>query len=61
MLPPPGRNRRTLLWIVRIVTRVAIPAAHLDKLLDASYIRESVTGPILTELGALALEPKLGK
>jgi hypothetical protein len=38
-----------------VATRIAIPVAHLDKLLGAGYIIETVTGPVLTDLGEYVL------
>jgi hypothetical protein len=40
---------------------VAIPAAHIEKLLDAGYIHEGVSGPALTDLGVLILEREAHK
>ena len=46
---------QSLAWIATVATRIAIPAAHLHRLLDAGYITESVTGPVLTDLGEYVL------
>ena len=37
-------------------TRIAIPVAHIEKLLTLGYIEESLAGPKVTDLGALILE-----
>jgi len=39
-----------------VATRVAIPVAHIEKLLAAGYARESVTGLVLTDVGIRRLE-----
>jgi hypothetical protein len=46
---------QSLAWVGAVATRIAIPVAHLDKLLDAGYITESVSGPVLTGLGEYVL------
>jgi hypothetical protein len=46
---------QSLAWIASVTTRIAIPVVHLHKLLDAGYIRESVRGPVLTDLGEYVL------
>jgi hypothetical protein len=46
---------QSLCWIAAVATRIAIPVAHLDKLLGAGYIIETVTGPVLTDLGEYVL------
>ena len=46
---------------LHIATRVAIPAAHIKKLLEAGYIHEGLSGPALTDLGALILEREARK
>ena len=60
-MPLTGDELRSLAWIARIATRVAIPAAHIEKLLDAGYVHEGVSGPALTDLGALILEREARK
>jgi hypothetical protein len=42
---------KSLCWIAATSARIAVPSAHLLKLLDAGYIEESVRGPVLTKLG----------
>ena len=46
----------SLRWIAAVTTRAVIPVAHIEKLLATGYIRESVTGLVLTDLGVLRLE-----
>jgi hypothetical protein len=46
---------QSLAWIATVATRIAIPVAHLHKLLDAGYITESVIGPVLTDFGEYIL------
>ena len=46
----------SLQWIGMVATRVAIPVAHIEKLLAAGYARESVTGLVLTDVGIRRLE-----
>ena len=41
----------SLCWIAATSSRIAIPAAHILKLLDAGFIEESVRGPMLTACG----------
>jgi hypothetical protein len=53
--PLTDEELQSLAWIATVATRIAIPAAHLNKLLDAGYIRETVTGPVLTDLGEYVL------
>jgi hypothetical protein len=50
----------SLQWIGMVATRVAIPVAHIDKLLAAGYAQESVTGLVLTDLGIRRLEQEEG-
>ena len=38
------------------IDRMAIPAAHIDKLHDGGYIREGRMGLVLTDLGQLRLK-----
>jgi hypothetical protein len=46
---------QSLHWISMVNPRVAIPVAHIEKLLDGGYVREGANGPILTDLGLLRL------
>ena len=48
----------SLRWIAAVTTRAVIPVDHIEKLLAAGYVRESVTGLVLTDLGVLRLEKK---
>jgi len=41
--------------ISMVNTRVAIPAAHIEKLLDGCCVHEKGSGPVLTNLGLLRL------
>jgi hypothetical protein len=38
-------------WIASIAIRTVIPTAHRKKLLAAGYIRETVSGLVVTDLG----------
>ena len=38
------------------IDRMAIPAAHIDKLHDGGYIRDGRMGLVLTDLGQLRLK-----
>jgi hypothetical protein len=51
----------SLQWIGMVATRVAIPVAHMEKLLAAGYAQESVTGLVLTDLGIRRLEQEEGR
>ena len=46
----------SLRWIAAVTTRAVIPVDHIEKLLAAGYVRETVTGLVLTDLGVLRLE-----
>jgi hypothetical protein len=48
----------SLQWIGAVATRVAIPVAHVEKLLAAGYVQESQTGLVLTDLGTHRLEQR---
>jgi hypothetical protein len=39
-----------------MIDRMAIPAAHIDRLRDGGYVREGPTGLVLTDLGQLRLK-----
>jgi len=39
-----------------MIDRMAIPAAHIDKLHNGGYIREGRMGLVLTDLGQLRLK-----
>jgi hypothetical protein len=52
---------QSLMWIATVANRVALPAAHIEKLLVAGYIHESITGPVLTDLGERLLAREAGK
>ena len=49
------------MWIATVTNRVALPAAHLEKLLRAGYIHEGITGPVLTDLGERLLAREAGR
>jgi hypothetical protein len=38
-----------------------IPAAHIENLLDAGYVQESVSGLVLTDLGMWRLDRERAK
>jgi hypothetical protein len=44
-----------------VATRVAIPVAHIEKLLAAGYAQESLEGLVLTNLGIRRLEQEVGR
>jgi hypothetical protein len=46
----------SLRWIAAVATRAVIPVNHIEKLLAAGYVRETVAGLVLTDLGVLRLE-----
>ena len=50
---------QSLCWIATMSSRIAIPAAHIVKLLDAGYIQESIRGPLLTDRGECLLEKEM--
>jgi hypothetical protein len=50
---------QSLCWIATMSSRIAIPAAHILKLLDAGYIQESMRGPMLTALGEVFLSREM--
>src|SRR5215472_11578505 len=41
----------SLMWVATVANRVAIPHAHIERLLAEGYIHEDITGPVLTDLG----------
>jgi hypothetical protein len=43
-------------WISVVATPVFIPAAHIENLLAAGYVQESVSGLALTDLGVWRLD-----
>jgi hypothetical protein len=38
-----------------VFERMAIPAAHIDKLLDGGYVQDGPSGLVLTDVGLLRL------
>jgi hypothetical protein len=42
---------QSLAWIYAVATRIAIPVAHIEKLLTLGYIEEGLAGPRLTRPG----------
>ena len=48
-------------WISVVATPVFIPAAHIENLLAAGYIQESVSGLALTDLGVWCLDRERAK
>ena len=54
-IPLTEEELQSLHWISMVNTRVAIPLAHIEKLLDGGYVCEGANGPILTDLGLLRL------
>ena len=48
-------------WVSVVDTPVAIPVAHIENLLAAGYIQESVSGLALTDLGVWCLDRERAK
>jgi hypothetical protein len=48
-------------WISVVATPVFIPTAHIENLLAAGYIQESVSGLALTDLGVWCLDRERAK
>ena len=46
----------SLEWVSAGTPRVVIPAAHIENLLAAGYVQESVSGLALTDLGVWRLD-----
>jgi hypothetical protein len=44
-----------------VIDRVAIPAAHIDRLRDGGYVRDGRMGLVLTDLGQLRLKFEKGR
>ena len=55
-IPLTAEELVSLQRISAMVDRMAIPAAHIDKLHDGGYIREGRMGLVLTDLGQLRLK-----
>jgi hypothetical protein len=51
----------SLQWISMVATRVVVPVAHIEKLLAAGYVEQSVSGLVLTDLGVLRLDREQAK
>lgn len=49
----------SLCWIAATSTRIAIPVAHFEKLLDAGYVTDNGRGPTITKLGESVLSRKM--
>jgi hypothetical protein len=52
---------QSLCWIATMSSGIAIPAAHILKLLAAGYIQESMRGPTLTDLGECLLRKEMAE
>ena len=48
-------------WISVVATPVFIPVAHIENLLAAGYVQESVSGLALTDLGVWCLDRERAK
>ena len=48
-------------WISVVATPVAQPIAHIEKLLVGGYVRESVSGLVLTDIGVWRLDRERAK
>jgi hypothetical protein len=51
----------SLEWVSVGTPRMDIPAAHIENLLDAGYVQESVSGLVLTDLGVWRLDRERAK
>jgi hypothetical protein len=54
-VPLTAEELQSLRHVSLVLDRMAIPAAHIDKLLDGGYVREGPSGLVLTDLGRLRL------
>jgi hypothetical protein len=55
-IPLTAEELESLQRIAMVVERTAIPAAHLEKLLDGGYVRHRTLELVVTDLGRLQLE-----
>jgi len=54
-------ERQSLMWIAAVTSRVALPPAHIEKLLAGGYIHKGLVGRVLSDLGARLLAGEMGK
>jgi hypothetical protein len=55
-IPLTAEELESLQRIAMVVDRAAIPAAHLEKLLDGGYVRDGALGLVVSDLGQLRLQ-----
>ena len=55
-IPLTAEDLVSLRRVAMEIDRMAIPAAHIDRLHDGGYIREGPMGLVLTDLGQLRLK-----
>jgi hypothetical protein len=61
LIPLTKEELVSLEWVSAGTPRVVIPAAHIESLLAAGYVRESVSGLALTDLGVWRLDRERAK
>ena len=61
LIPLTKDELASLAWVSVGTPRVVIPAAHIENLLAAGYIQESVSGLALTDLGVWCLDRERAK
>ena len=54
-VPLTAEELQSLRRVSLVLDRMALPAAHIDKLLDGGYVREGPEGLVVTDLGRLRL------
>jgi hypothetical protein len=54
-VPLTAEELRSLRRVSLVLDRMALPAAHIDKLLDGGYVRVGPEGLVVTDLGRLRL------
>jgi hypothetical protein len=55
-IPLTAEELMSLQRVSMVIDRMAIPAAHIDKLHDGGYVRDGRMGLVLTDLGQLRLK-----
>jgi hypothetical protein len=61
LTPLTNEELASLGWISEGTPRVVIPAAHVENLLATGYVRESISGLALTDLGVWRLDRERAK
>jgi hypothetical protein len=61
LIPLTKEELLSLEWVLAGTTRVVIPATHIENLLAAGYVQESVSGLALTDLGVWRLDRERAK